>query len=237
MRDSGDRVNVPIKQADCALFHCGKNNLSHNRLQSDSTRCNSLIILIKMPPCCKPQRCHSRLLLWHFYDKLMDSLTYLPVYCVQCVLGWKPQLYGFYGFLFYFGFESKPVQDSFVESCSCSRWRTINESKSGWRVRGAASPCQKGSWEHLLAQEKSVPGQPEGAGPPGRRWAAEGGLWCRGPPGLWLCARGSSRCTGRQCWSYGNGGENRIKSDLKVFLELKTSNQRRNKITDIKKCN
>lgn len=30
------------------------------------------------------------------------------------------------------------------------------------------------------------------------------------------------------------GGKNRIKSDLKVFLELKTSNQSRNKRTDIR---
>lgn len=89
------------------------------------------------------------------------------------------------------------------ESCNRSRWREMDESKSGWM--GDASPCQTGSWEHLLAQAKSVPGQPEGAGPPGRRWAAEGGRRCRVPPGLWLCAPESSRCTGRQCWSCGNG--------------------------------
>lgn len=81
MRGSGDRANVPIKQADCALFHCGKNNLSHNRLQSDSTRCNSLIILIKMPPRCKPQHCHSRLLLWHFYDNVRIPLVLACLLC------------------------------------------------------------------------------------------------------------------------------------------------------------
>lgn len=70
MRGSGDRANVPIKQADWALFHCGKNNLSHNRLQSDSTRCNSLIILIKTPQLHKPPCFHSLLLVWHFYDEL-----------------------------------------------------------------------------------------------------------------------------------------------------------------------
>lgn len=80
MRGSGDRANVPIKQADCALFHCGKNNLSHNRLQSDSTRCNSLIILIKMPPRCKPQRLHSLLLLWHFCD-ILDSSRNASIAC------------------------------------------------------------------------------------------------------------------------------------------------------------
>lgn len=70
MRASGDRANVPIKQADWALFHCGRNNLSHNRLQSDSTRCNSLIILIKTPQLHKPPCCYSLLLVWRFYDEL-----------------------------------------------------------------------------------------------------------------------------------------------------------------------
>lgn len=70
MRGSGDRANVPIKQADWALFHCGKNNLSHNRLQSDSTRCNSLIILIKTPQLHKRPCCYSLLLVWHLYDEL-----------------------------------------------------------------------------------------------------------------------------------------------------------------------
>lgn len=70
MRGSGDRANVPIKQADWALFHCGKNNLSHNRLPSDSTRCNSLIILIKTPQLHKPPCCYSLLLVCRFYDDL-----------------------------------------------------------------------------------------------------------------------------------------------------------------------
>ena len=45
---SGDSENVPIKQPDWAATPLWqKQSLSLNRLQSDSGRCNSLIILIK----------------------------------------------------------------------------------------------------------------------------------------------------------------------------------------------
>lgn len=65
----------------------------------------------------------------------------------------------------------------------------------------AASPCQKGAWVHPSVQGKSAHGQPEGAGPLTSWWGAGGGSWCWVPPELWLCALGSSRYTGRQCWS------------------------------------
>lgn len=223
MRGSGDRANVPIKQADCALFHCGKNNLSHNRLQSDSTRCNSLIILIKMPPRCKPQPAI------HFCCFGISMISWFPLK-LACSAWWAKSF--FMGFTFYLGFDSKPVRDWWDEALpDGGRWpareagltvltNLLKVKRDGWKQEwvegsGAASPCQKGSWEHLLTQGKSVPGQPAGAGPPGRRWAAEGGWRCRGPPGLWLCAPESSRCTGRQCWSCGNGRRNGIKSDSK----------------------
>lgn len=101
MRGSGDRANVPIKQADCALFHCGKNNLSHNRLQSDSTRCNSLIILIKMPPRCKPQPAI------HFCCFGNFMISSFPVK-LACSAWWVKSF--FMGFTFYLGVDSKLVR-------------------------------------------------------------------------------------------------------------------------------
>lgn len=87
----------------------------------------------------------------------------------------------------------------------CSSLRSI--CLDGLKCLGAASPCQKDSWVHPSVQRKSVPGQPEGAGLLSLWWGAEGGSWCWEPPELWLCALESSRYTGRQCWSCGEGKE------------------------------